>query len=126
MLNARTILRADALFEMALAGGILALAVAGTDLRNAFALPPAAVISFGLLLIIVGAGLWAALPSRPALMAVAAANTAGAVAFAAWAAARQDDMTAAGTAIVLATAAALAVLGLLEIRVALTSARRAE
>ncbi len=125
MLNARTILRADALFEMALAGGILGLAVAGADLRDAFALPPAVVVAFGLLLAIVGAGLWMALPSRPALVAVTAANIAGAFAFGGWAAARPDEMTTAGTAIVLATAAALAVLGVLEIRVALSLERSA-
>jgi hypothetical protein len=117
----RTLLRLDAIFEIAL-GTLLALAwpLGWFDLAG-WEGWPAAVI--GLLLIAVGAVLWVAPADAPTLRLLALANAGGALLFAVWLAVFWDSFDAAGALLVLIVIAALAALAAAEWRAAARSLR---
>lgn len=114
MIDPRALLRLDAIFELSIVGVILALVIAGADLRDMFGLPPIVVLALAAALLAVGVYLWVAVPERSTLRSLALANIIGAFAFFAWVAIRGDAMTGAGIAIVSVIAFALLALGAAE------------
>lgn len=114
MIDPRALLRLDAIFELSIVGVILALVIAGADLRDTFGLPPLVVLALAAALLAVGVYLWVAVPERSTLRSLALANIIGAFAFFAWVAIRGDAMTGAGIAIVSVIAFGLLALGAAE------------
>lgn len=114
MTGARTLLRIDAVFELSIVGVVLALVVAGADLRDMFGLPPLVVLALAAALLAVGVYLWVAPPTRSLMRSLALANIVGSFAFFAWVAARADAMTGAGILIFSLIAFGLAALGAAE------------
>lgn len=117
-MDARTLLRIDAVFELAVVGVILALTIAGADLRGMFGLPPVIVLVLAAALLAVAVYLWVAPPDRSLLRSLAVTNIIGAFAFIAWVGIRGDEMSGAGIIIVSLAALGLAALGAAEWMVA--------
>src|SRR5262245_15076146 len=125
--SARFLLRIDGGFEAVL-GALLILSPA-TGLYSALSLPNPAtkpvVIVCGLLLLPLFPILWRAAraPQRRFVLALAAANGAGALVFALWVLVGNRTFHPAGAAFVLAVAGVLAILAVLQARAALDAAQ---
>lgn len=117
----RRLLRADALFEIALGAPLLVASASGRD--RALGLPPpatrAVVGAFGGVLLPFAGALWweSADPGRTRVRALAAVNALTGVTFASWLFARRDQTGASGAALVGSTAATLLTLAAAQARV---------